>query len=263
MVGYDDTLGKFFPELPYSNITIQQLLTHTSGIPDGFNLLSEFFDHTKIATNNDLIRLLAKEKPPALFNPGENMMYSGTAFNILASIIEIISGKSYNEYIDKHIFKPLGMTHTFVVNGTRSAKLIPGYAYGFVYSDSLQTYVRADSMRSGWTSYLAGITGEGMIISTTNDLLKWDRALKHHSLLSVATQQAMLVTQAEKRTFPFIHFGYGIRVGENDFGNYIFHDGWYPGYKCMHIRYTDHDITAIVLSNNESHSIILQMLWQQ
>lgn len=254
LINYNDTLRKFFPELPYSNITIQQLLTHTSGIPDGFNLVSEFFDHTKIASNNDLILLLAREKPPVLFKPGENMMYSGTAFNLLACIIEKISGKSYNAYMDEHIFKPLGMTHTLVVNGPRSTKLIPGYAYGFVYSDSLKNYVRADSMHSGWTSYLTGITGEGMIISTTNDLLKWDRALKDHSLLTVATQQEMLVTQAEKKTFPFVHFGYGIRVGENDFGNYIFHNGSYPGYEGMLIRYTDYDITAIVLSNNESHA---------
>ena len=254
LINFDDTLRKFFPELPYSNITIQQMLTHTSGIPDGFNLVSEFFDHTKIAYNNDLIRLLAREKPPVLFKPGENMMYSGTAFNLLASIIEKISGQSYNVYMDENIFKPLEMTHTFVVNGSRSTKSIPGFAYGFVYSDSLKNFVRADSMHSGWTSYLTGITGEGMIISTTNDLLKWDRALKGHSLLKAATQQAMLVTQAEKKTFPFVHFGYGIRVGKNDFGNYIFHNGSYPGYEGMLIRYTDYDITAIVLSNNESHS---------
>ena len=254
LINYTDTLRKFFPELPYTNITVQQLLTHTSGLPDGFDLVSRFFDHNKVASNDDFIRLLAKEKPPIYFKPGENMMYSGTAFNLLASIIEKISRQSYNAYIEEHIFKPLGMTHTMVANGSRSIKLIPGYAYGFVYSDSLKNYVRAESMHSGWTSYLAGITGEGMIISTTGDLLKWDRALKNHSLLTVATQQAMLVTQAEKKTFPFVHFGYGIRVGKNDFGNYIFHNGSYPGYEGMLICYTDNDITAVVLSNNESHA---------
>ncbi len=254
LINYSDTIRKFFPELPYTNITIQQLLTHTSGMPDGFDLVSKFFDHSKIASNNDLIRLLAREKPPVYFKPGENLMYSGTAFNILASIIEKISGQTYNTYMDEHIFKPLGMTHTQVANGPRSAKAIPGFAFGFVYSDSLKNYVRAESLGSGWTSYLAGITGEGMIISTTGDLLKWDRALRNHSLLTAATQQAMLSTQAEKKTFPFVRFGYGIRVGKNDFGNYIFHNGSYPGYVGMLIRYTDSDVTAIVLSNNESHA---------
>ena len=132
-------------------------------------------------------------------------------------------------------------------------KDIPGYAYGFVYSDSLKKYLRADSQQSGWTTYLAGITGEGMIITTTGDLLKWDRALKNHSLLTETTQQEMLSLQAEKK-FPAVSFGYGIRVGKNDFGNYIFHNGYYPGYLSMHLRYTDDDVTVIVLSNNESHS---------
>jgi CubicO group peptidase (beta-lactamase class C family) len=253
LISYSDTLRKFFPELPYINVTVQQLLTHTSGMADGFGLVEKYFDHSKIATNDDLIRLLAREKPPLLFKPGENLMYSGTAFNLLASIIEKISGKSYKTYMDEQVFKPLGMTHTQVANGTRSAENIKGYAYGFVYSDSSKKFVRADSQPSGWTNYFAGITGEGMIITTTGDLLKWDRALKNHSLLTETTQQEMVTLHAEKK-FPAVSFGYGIRVGKNEVGNYVFHNGYYPGYLSMHLRYTDDDVTVIVLSNNESHS---------
>ena len=252
-INYTDTLTKFFPDLPYNNITIQQLLTHTSGMPNGFALVSKFFDHNKVASNGDMIRLLAREKPAVLFKPGENMMYSGTAFNLLASIIEKISGQPYKEYMEEKLFNPLRMAHTKVANNPRSAKNIPDYAYGYVYSDSLKKYVFADSLKSRWPTYLAGITGEGMIITTTGDLLKWDRALKNHSLLTETTQWEMLSKQAE-RTAPKVSFGYGIRVGKNDFGNYIFHNGSYPGYVSMHIRYTDEDVTAVVLSNNESHS---------
>jgi len=257
MISYSDSLRKFFPELPYYNVTIQQLLTHTSGMPDGFDLVSKHFDHNKIAHNDDLIRLLAREKPPLLFTPGKDLLYSGTGFNLLASIIEKVSGQSYNEYMSKHIFNPLGMTHTMVANGPRSTVSIPGYADGFVYVDSLKTYINADSMHTGWTSYLAGITGEGMIVTTSGDLLKWDSALKNHSLISEATQSAMLSRQAEKFTFPFVQFGYGMRVGQNEYGNYFFHNGYFPGYISMHMHYTDYDITAIVLSNNESHSEFL------
>jgi CubicO group peptidase (beta-lactamase class C family) len=252
-ISYSDTLRKFFPELPYNNVTVQQLLTHTSGIPDGFELVEKYFDHSKIATNDDLIGLLSSKKPALLFKPGENLMYSGTGFNLLASIIEKISGQSYKTYMDEQVFKPLGLIHTRIANGSRSAKTIPGYAYGYVYSDSLNKYLLADSRQSGWTTYFAGITGEGMIITTTGDLLKWDRALKNHSLLTETTQQEMLSLHAEKK-FPAVSFGYGIRVGKNDVGNYVFHNGYYPGYLSMHLRYTDDDVTVIVLSNNESHS---------
>jgi CubicO group peptidase (beta-lactamase class C family) len=253
MISYSDTLRKFFPELPYTNVTVQQLLTHTSGMPDGFGLVEEYFDHTKIANNDDLIGLLESKAPPLLFKPGENLMYSGTAFNLLASIIEKISGHSYNAYMDEQVFKPLGMMRTQVANGPRSAENIPGYAYGFVNSDSLKKYLRADKQPSGWTSYFTGITGEGMIITTSGDLLKWDRALKNHSLLKETTQQEMLSIHSEKK-FPAVSFGYGIRVGKNEFGNYVFHNGYYPGYLCMHLRYTEDDVTVIVLSNNESRS---------
>ena len=252
-ISYSDTLRKFFPELPYINVTIQQLLTHTSGIPNGFDLIEKYFDHSKIATNDDLIRLLESKRPALLFEPGENLMYSGTAFNLLASIIEKISGMSYNSYMYEQVFKPLKMTHTQVANGPRSAENIPGYANGYVYSDSLHKYLLADSQKSGWTTYFAGINGEGMIITTTGDLLKWDRSLKNHALLREITQKEMLSLHAEKK-FPAVSFGYGIRVGKNNIGNYVFHNGYYPGYLSMHLRYTDDDATVIVLSNNESHS---------
>jgi CubicO group peptidase (beta-lactamase class C family) len=254
LISFADTLRKFLPQLPYYNVTIQQLLTHTSGMPDGFTVVSNNFDHTKVAGNKDLVALLAREKPPVLFKPGQDLMYSGTAFNLLASIIELISGQSYNAYMAEHVFKPLGMNHTRVANGPRSKELIPGYADGFIYNDSLKTYVNAVSLHTGWTSYLAGITGEGMIVTSTGDLLKWDQALKNHLLLTQATQQAMLSKQAQKPTFPFVRFGYGMLVGENDFGNYFFHNGSFPGYFSMHMHYTSGDITVIVLSNNESHA---------
>lgn len=250
----DDTLRKFFPELPYTNITIAQLLTHTSGVPDGYDVVETHFDHTKIATNPDLIRLLAKYQPPALFKPGENLMYSGTGFNLLASIIEKVSGQSYNDYLHNNIFKPLGMNSTMVANFPRNNQNAPGLAKGFIFNDSTKHYANADNVYPDWTSYLSGINGEGMIISTTADLLKWDRALKNHLLLSEQTQQEMVTVHAEKKTVPAVHFGYGIRVETNDLGDCVFHNGWYPGFKTMLIRYADQDLTVIVLSNNQSQS---------
>src|SRR4029079_1041805 len=253
MISYSDSLRKFFPQLPYANVTIQQLLTHTSGMPNGFSLVEKYFDHSKTATNDDLIDLLQTKKLDLLFKPGENLMYSGTGFNLLAAIIEKITGQAFAPYMYNEVFKPLQMTHTRVATGTRSTKNISGYATGYVYSDSLHRYVSADSVQSGWTSYFAGITGEGMIVTTTGDLFKWDRALKNHTLLKETTQREMLSLHAQKK-FPAVSFGYGIRVGKNDVGNYVFHNGYYPGYLSMHLRYTEDDVTVIVFSNNESHA---------
>jgi CubicO group peptidase (beta-lactamase class C family) len=253
-ISYDDTLRKFFPELPYTNITIAQLLTHTSGVPDGFDVVEKYFDHAKIATNQDLIRLLAKYQPPALFTPGENLMYSGTGFNLLASIIEKISGQSYNSYLNENIFKPLGMKNTMVANFPRNNTNAPGLVKGSIFIDSSKSYVDANLVYPDWASYFTGINGEGMIITTTGDLLKWDRALKNHQLLSEQTQREMVTMHAEKKTVPAVKFGYGIRVESNELGDCVFHNGWYPGFKSMLIRYNKEDITVIVLSNNQSQS---------
>lgn len=253
-ISLDDTLIKFFPELPYSNITIAQLLTHTSGVPDGFDVIEKYFDHDKVATNQDLVRLLAKEQPPALFKPGENLMYSGTGFNLLASIIENVSGQSYNIYLRENIFKPLGMKNTMVANFQRNNSNAPGLVKGFIFMDSTRSYADADSIYPDWASYLSGINGEGMIISTTADLLKWDRALRNHLLLSEQTQRQMITMHAKRKNVPTVKFGYGIRVESSDLGDCIFHNGLYPGFKSMLLRYTEQDITIIVLSNNQSQS---------
>lgn len=254
ILSLSDSLGKLLPQLPYHNVTVKQLLTHTSGMPDGYELVEKYFDHNKIASNDDLLQLLATIQPALYFKPGEDLMYSGTGFNLLASIIEKLSGESYRDYMNEKVFKPLGMSHTMVANFPRPAGKILNSANGFIYNDSLKKYIPADSKYIDWATYFSGITGEGMIVTTAEDLLKWDQALLNNALLSSATQHEMLTIQAEKKTFPFVQFGFGMRVGENQLGNYYFHNGWFPGYKSMHIHYVASDITVIVLSNNESQS---------
>jgi len=254
MLSLSDSLGKLLPQLPYASVTVRQLLTHTSGMTDGYDLVEEFFDHNKIATNDDLLELLETKKTALYFKPGEDLAYSGTGFNLLACIIEKISGDTYRDYMSKNIFNPLGMSHSMVANFPRPVGKIPNYANGFIYNDSLKKYLRADSLYIDWATYFSGITGEGMIVTTADDLLKWDRALQKNTLLSAATQKEMLSIQAVKKTFPFVQFGFGMRVGENQMGNYNFHNGWFPGYKSMHMHYVTGDITVIVLSNNESQS---------
>ena len=113
-LSYDDSLRKFFPELPYHNITVLQLLQHTSGLPDYMPLFNEHWDSTKIAVNSDIIKLLSQYKPDTLFAPGAKWEYSNTGYALLASIIEKVSGKKFGEFLRKNIFEPLGMKRTQV-----------------------------------------------------------------------------------------------------------------------------------------------------
>jgi CubicO group peptidase (beta-lactamase class C family) len=232
------------------------MLTHTSGLPDYEEAMAEKWDHNKIAFNEDMIAFLAKEKLPFSFAPGTKWEYSNTAFALLATIVEKVSGQTFREYMAHHIFKPLQMNHTRIYNTRRSSKdTIPNYAYGFVYDDSLKKYLLPDSVADlKFVIYLDGIQGDGIVNSTTPDLLKWDRAVKNHTLLSETTQKEMLKKQALVDTAKQRYYGFGVFLEKSELGYVISHSGGWPGYTTSLSRNVDKDQTLIVLSNNNANS---------
>ena len=251
-----DSLRQYFPELPYSGISIYQMLTHTSGLPDYEEAMNEKWDRSKVAFNNDMIAFLAKEKLPVLFAPGTKWTYSNTAYALLASIVEKVSGQSFSAFMAQNIFQPLKMNHTRIYNTRRSLKeTIANYGYGFVYNDSLKKHLMPDSVTDlKFVIYLDGIQGDGVVNSTTADLLKWDRSVKNHTLLSEATQKEMLKEHAMVDTAKKSHYGFGVFMEKTDLGYVISHSGGWPGYTTYLARNVDKDQTFIVLSNNSSPS---------
>ena len=251
-----DSLMQYFPELSYRGITIYHLLTHTSGLPDYEEAMKTKWDKSKIAFNSDMIAFLAKEKMPLLFAPGTKWEYSNTAYVILASIVEKVSGQSFKDFMTQHIFQPLQMNHTQIYNTRRSLKdTIPNYAYGYEYNDSLKKYFIPDSVADlKFVIYLDGIQGDGVVNSTTRDLLKWDRSVKNHTLLGEATQNEMLKEQVLANTLSKSHYGFGVFIEKTDLGNIISHSGGWPGYCTYLLRNVEKDQTIIVLSNNDSDS---------
>ena len=255
----NDSLRKYFPELPYTNISLHQMLTHTSGLPDYEAAMNKTWDRNKIAYNQDMIAFLAREKPTIHFKPGEKWEYSNTAFAILASTIEKVSGQTYKEFMAQHFFQPLGMKYTRVYNTRRSGEKIDNYAFGYVWSDSLSRFALPDSLPDyQFVYYLDGIQGDGIINSTTEDLLKWDRSFLNYSILSESNVREMQKHHALVDTVNQGYYGYGVFVGKNQFGNYVFHAGGWPGYGTNLARYVDDDLTLIVLSNNESAATAIQ-----
>jgi CubicO group peptidase (beta-lactamase class C family) len=251
-----DSLRQYFPELPYNGISIYQMLTHTSGLPDYESAMNKKWDHNKIAFNNDMITFLAKEKIPVVFAPSTKWEYSNTAYALLASIVEKVSGQSFSKFMAANIFKPLQMNNTRIYNTRRSLKdTIGNYAFGFVYNDSLKKHLIPDSVAElKFVIYLDGIQGDGVVNSTTADLLKWDRSVKNHTLLSEDTQNEMLKEQAMVNSIKKSHYGFGVFMENSELGYIISHSGGWPGYTTYLARNVDKDQTYIVLSNNESNS---------
>jgi len=255
---YDDNVKRFFPDFPYDNITIRNLLTHTSGLPEYENQFEKYWDHKKIAFNKDVLEMLKQRKDTLLFKPGSKWQYSNTGYAVLASIIEKTWGTDYEKFLTRFIFQPLGMTHTFIYNSRRSTGKIPAnYALGFVYSDSLKRYILPDSLsKFDYVYYLDGIVGDGCVNSTTGDLLKWDRALYTNKLVSKTTLDEMLsplVLMSPRDSTNF--YGFGVMVQpKSPRGKVISHTGGWPGYSTLIVRRTDIDETIIALSNNETLS---------
>jgi CubicO group peptidase (beta-lactamase class C family) len=256
-----DSLRKFFPELPYHNITLYHMLTHTSGLPDYEEHMNKGWDKSKIAFNNDMIAFLAKEKPPVDFPPGTKWEYSNTAFALLASVVEKVSGQHFSEFLDRSVFKPLGMNHSRIYNTRRSKKdTIANYAYGFLYNDMLKRYVLPDSIPAlDFVRYLDGLQGDGVVNSTTGDLVKWDRAIRNHTLLNIETQREMLAGHELVDTANKYYYGYGVFIR----GTIIEHSGGWPGYVTNLARDTEKDQTFIVLSNNASDASAIARALQE
>lgn len=251
----EDSLRKYFPELPYSGITVKHLLQHTSGLPDYMNLMLSKGNVNTIMTNADMIALLAKHKPKRNFVPGEKWEYSNTGYALLASIIEQVSGRSFGDYLAASIFGPLKMKNTFVYRRRFESRVVNNYAYGYIMNPKTKEYVLPDSllMTAKMVYCLDGITGDGTVNSTTGDLLKWDRALYTEKLIS-KEMLAAAFTPGMLNNGKAHHYGYGWAVGEFQNRKIINHSGGWPGYATFIERHTETDKTIIILSNYESEA---------
>lgn len=258
----DDKVSQHIPELAfYGNITLRNLLNHTSGIPDYMIFADTYFDKTKIATNQDLLTILEKHKPALQFEPGTRWAYSNTGYDLLALIVERVSGMSFGDYLRKAIFKPLKMNNTFVYARRLAPRKIDNYAYGYSYSERLGKHVLPEEQDgSSFAVWLDGLAGAGSVNSTVMDLLKWDRALYTNKLISPEGMKAVFADPGVTKT-QSERYGLGWFLEEfADLGHIVNHSGGWPGYRTFLDRHIDQDKTIIVLLNHEDGLIPLQPL---
>lgn len=252
-INYTDNIQKYIPDLPYKNITVENLLTHTSGLPDYMELLLKHWDKKKFATNYDIITLFKQYKPRIHFSPNEKYEYSNTGYALLSIIIEKASGLTYSEFLNNNIFQKLAMKDTRVYNTRRSKnEKINNYAYGHVYSNKHKKFTLPDSLSDyDFVAYMDAITGDGTVNTTATDLVLWDNALRENKLVSAATlgkafSKHMLSNGKESE------YGYGQCVaGGGKYERVVYHGGAWPGYATSILHFVDRPLTVIVLSNNE------------
>jgi len=261
LLNYDDSVSKYL-QIPYKGMTIRNLLTHTSGLPDYQDIMDKYWDKSKVAGNPDCIEYLNKYAPPKNFEPGEKYEYSNTGYLLLASIAEKASGKDFIELCRKWIFRKLKMKSTDI-RTLEEKKATKNFAIGHIYVEERNKWVRADSFPSSdYTIWLGNRKGPGRISSTAADLLKWDKALYTEKLIKQSTlQDAFTPMKLNNGSFSNYGFGWVVRT-DPVLGKIVWHNGDNPGYKTQIMRYIDKKKTIIVLNNNahrDFNSIIKQL----
>jgi CubicO group peptidase (beta-lactamase class C family) len=249
-LNYDDPLSKYV-QVPYPDINIRHLLTHTSGLPDYQEIMDKYWDKTKVAGNPDILAYLNKYAPPTLFKAGEKYEYSNTGYILLASIAEKASGEDFITLCRNWIFKPLKMKNTDIRTLEAKAK-VKNFAAGHLM-DSTKQYVNANKFHSSdYTVWLGNRKGPGRISSTAKDLLKWDKALYTEKLVSAATLKEAF-TPATLNNGSKINYGFGWEVVSDN--KIVQHTGDNPGYRTIITRFLDQRKTVIVLNNNAHDAI--------
>lgn len=251
LLQYDELIDKYL-SIPYKGITIRNLLTHTSGLPDYQAIMDQHWDKSKVAGNEDILAYLNQYHPPVLFEPGTQYAYSNTGYVLLASIAEKASGKDFISLCRDKIFSKLKMKHTDIRSLTEKAA-ITHFAIGHIYVAEKNAFIRADSFpSSNYTIWLGNRKGPGRISSTAEDLLKWDQALYTDKLISQQTlAEAFIPMKLKNGTASNYGFGWVLPVTQIN-GKIVYHTGDNPGYKTEIIRFIDKKKTLIVLCNNAS-----------
>lgn len=222
-------------------------------------LFEEKWDKTKFATNQDIVNELAKHKPKAIFQPGEKYEYSNTGYALLGLIIEKTSKKSFGQFLSESIFQPLEMKNTFVYRSRFEPKNIENYALGYV-NDSLGNKVLLNSFgKEFYTYYLDGIVGDGMVNSTTEDLLKWDRALYSDKLIN-SKDKKLVFNSVKTKDGKETNYGFGWAIRDfKNYGKIVNHSGSWAGYITLIERHIDNDKTIIILQNNSTELTALPL----
>ena len=255
----EDEITKFFPELPYPDVTVRHLLTHTSGIPDYFDDADWFIkiwkEEKRVPGNDEILRFLCETEAKPYFAPGEGMHYSNTGYNLLALLVERLSGVPYEDFLQKNIFEPAGMGSTRCCHIRRDGVPFENYAQATVYEDG-RCVADVDSDEDGDVVAFDGLNGDDYVYSNIFDMLKWDRALREGKVLTLEEQKLMYTPGKLNNGKDAVYdegdglgYGFGWAVGrDEELGVVVSHSGGMPGVATWFERFIDADRVLVILS---------------
>jgi len=237
-IGLDDKVTDYLEEFPYPEATVRMLLSHRSGMRSYAYFTDRdknVWDQHKTLTNHDILTIMGTKKISLEQKTGTRFAYCNTNYAMLALIIEKVTKLSYREAMSQIIFKPLGMTNTFVLDFDKDKNNVaPSY--------------KGNKVEIG-IDYLDKVYGDKNIYSTPRDLLKFDRARYSPSFLEPALLKQVYVGYSNEHPGRK-NYGLGIRMIDWESGkSFYFHNGWWHGFTSSYITLKDENVTIIALSN--------------
>ena len=269
LLSLGDSIRTFFGAPVFEGITIEHLLTHTSGLPDNEAVFMEEWDRAGFAENKDVLAWYVTAAPPLEFTPGASWDYSNSGYNLLAMIVEAVSGQAFSEYVREKVFEPAGITSAVFATPSQPVPIPErAWAYGI---DEAGAFRREDD------HFLDGLVGaDGLYISVL-DYYRWDQALRNASIVSTELHAQSLEPRTPisprynemfEQAFDRVplapsEYGYGWFIAEEGGRRLAWHQGGWYGTQAMVIRNLEPPLTVAVFGNNDELSLgLVEVLFE-
>jgi CubicO group peptidase (beta-lactamase class C family) len=254
---YDRRLTDVFSDFPPygKQITIRELLTHTSGLPDYESLMGSQWSPTRQINDTQVLRLLMQQNK-CKFVPGTSWAYSNSAFVVLGLIVAKLSGESFPQFLHHRIFRPLRMDSTLAY--VRGLNDVPNRAFGYS-KDDRGNFVETDQSATSAT------LGDGGVYSNVLDLAKWDDALRKGTLLDHSEMSAAYtpveLANGSNPSWPAepgednldpgspVAYGFGWFVDPYQGHARMWHSGTTSGFRTVIERFPSEQLSVVILCN--------------
>lgn len=240
----DDHLGKFLPALNKKVadlITIKELLTHSSGIIDHYDLTDT--KNLKHAHISDVLNAV-KNTDSTYFVPGSHFRYSNTAYCLLSLVVEKVSGMSYAQYLRKNIFMPLGMKKTVVWN---EKEKIEHAASGYEFDSATNSFKNSGADENIFFS----TEGDGGIYTSVDDYLKWFTALQSGKIFPKEMIRRARSPQFSIDKENHLSYGYGWFIDESSVPVRVYHSGSNGGFRAFSFSVPEKNFLIVIFSNRD------------
>lgn len=262
---YDDNLTQFFPDFPAyaKDITIRNLLNHTSGLPDYEDLMDAeekakgpLWTPQHQIQDEEVLHLLEKASI-GFFAPGTSWAYSNSGYVVLGLVVAKVSGKPFGDFLAERIFSPLRMDHTLMY--VKGKNEVTNRAYGHTKEKGASVFKETDQSPTSATQ------GDGGVYSRLEDLARWDDALRNHTLLSAEEMQPALTVAKLVDGSPThwpdvphgdngspgkpVSYGFGWFLDPYQQHPRMWHTGGTMGFATIIERLTSDNLTIVVLCN--------------